>query len=94
MAAAEVRVVLPGDRVPLASPNLGPGLCIDEDNSAVASIAGLLKGVGPEDELEAGKKKKRKTWVDYSGKRVRVRMELSFDSNIVLHSMSQSVVIG
>lgn len=62
-----LEVVLPGDKVSLASPNVGPGLCVLEEDckSAVVSIAGLLKGAASEE-----KGRKKKTWVDYSAKRV------------------------
>lgn len=60
--------VLPGDKVPLPSPHVGPGLCVagGDCSTAVVTTAGLLKGVEPE-----GKGNRRTTWVDYSAKRVR-----------------------
>ena len=62
-------MVLPGDEVSLPSAKVGPGLSVraEDCKSAVVSIAGLLKGVGPEEEQQ----KKKKTWVDYNAKRVR-----------------------
>lgn len=64
MAADDVEVVLPGDRVPLVSTearDVGPGLYVQEEEGkavVVVTIAGVLKKEG------------RKTWVDYSAKRV------------------------
>ena len=70
MTEHEADIVLPGDVVTLSSPRVGPGLCVlDKDcSTAVVSIPGLLKRVGPEEE-----RKKKRTWVDYSAKRVSSR---------------------
>ncbi len=58
---SDFNVVLPGDKVPLPSPHVGPGLCVLEEDcsSAVVSIAGILKGAGPEE--ESGRK--TTTWI-------------------------------
>ena len=66
-------VILPGDRVPLPSPQVGPGLHVEEgdSSSAVVSIAGLLKGAGSEVE---GQRSSKKTWVDYGAKRVSISL--------------------
>ena len=71
---ANLRIVLPGDEVPLSSLGIGPGLHVleEEDHISTVSIAGLLKGGG----MEAGSNKR--TWVDYSAKRVSIFMELPF----------------
>lgn len=61
----DLKVVLPGDKVSLPSPKVGPGLFVSEEecSSALASIAGVLR--------ETGEEGNRKTWVDYSAKRVK-----------------------
>ena len=54
-----LEVVMPGDEVPLPSGKVGPGLSMmgEDCKSGAVSIAGLLKGAGPEEE---GKKKRKK----------------------------------
>lgn len=73
---ASLEVVLPGEKVSLPSTKVGPGLSVldQECKSAVVSIAGFLKGAGPEEE---GQKKKKTTWVDYSAKKVSWNFENS-----------------
>ena len=73
-----MKIVLPGNTISLSTPKVGPGLYVPERgcNDAVVSVAGLLRGVGPEEEEEEEVRKKKKnttTWVDYSAKRVRKR---------------------
>lgn len=72
----DLEVVMPGDHVPLPSAKVGPGLSVLEEDckSAVVSIAGLLKGAGPEEEGQ----KRKKTWVDYNAKRVSLLLSLFF----------------
>jgi len=66
------RVVLPGEKIPLPSTNIGPGLCTVPGETcdcavAVVSTAGLLRETAS---ASGGKGRKAKTWVDYSAKRV------------------------
>lgn len=70
-------MMLPGDMVTLPSPKVGPGLCAVEESStqAVVSIPGLLKGVEPGKEEQ---RKRQKSWVDYSAKRVHEAKIYSF----------------
>ncbi len=60
---ADLRIVLPGDCIPLSSPAIGPGLHVTEGDPSSATVcaAGLLRG-----QIESSKK----LWVDYNAKRV------------------------